>query len=272
MQRINYGRVVDVLVDRVIESTVILRQTYDEGSLKELGMSIDERGLIYPILVDALPDETYGLIVGSRRLRSAKKLKLKTIPAVILNKMSTQEKLELALAENLHREDLTPFEEAWAILKLVNEYKLTLKQVAKCIKRDETFVRRRLQLLSLPQEVQGLVAEKKLNLTHVNTLTALTEPADQIRFARRIVEQHLNDGEFRTMIEEELGRPRTRKEKAFSWERSALKAKSFARYLGAVLPEGVEIERAHHASIMLDALEELAKAVDTSIKRVKKVR
>lgn len=188
-----------------------VRKTYDELPIFELGKSISEVGMIYPLMVQEIGPNRYELIIGSRRLRAAKNLKLARIPAVIIEGIDDRSKLELMLTENLHRQDLTPFEEAWAILRLINEHKMTLQAVAKRIGRSESTVRNRIQLLSLDKEVQELVSQRKLSVTQIDTLARLASPEDQVQFARAAAINALSPNELTRLVREELAQKKARK-------------------------------------------------------------
>ena len=203
--RVRYSTAVEIPVTSVVPSPDGgVRKTYDEPSIFELGKSISEVGTIYPIMVQEIGPDRYELIIGSRRLRAAKNLRLPKISAIIIEGIDDRSKLELMLAENMHRQDLTPFEEAWAILRLINEYKLSAKEVAKRIGLSEKTVRERIQLLSLDKEVQELVSERRLNVAQVATLVRLTNPEDQVTFARAAAENQLSPGELSVLVREEL--------------------------------------------------------------------
>lgn len=268
---VDYSNVSEIPVDQVKEGSVSLRKHYDEKALDELGRSVTEFGLIYPILVESLPGGGYDLIVGSRRLLIARKLKLAKISAVILNKLGERSKLELALSENLHRCDLTPFEEAWAILKLVNGHKLTLKQVAQRIGREESYLSRRLKLLSLPKEVQELVSGGQVSITQVDTLTTIASPTEQVQFARIVARHSLGDEELKTLVDEELQRPRARRKLDLNWQRTSLKIKSFTKWLEAMFPDGIDINRRSDKQAVLESLRGLAEITKISTKRVEKI-
>lgn len=248
-----------------------IRQHYNEVSLDELAKSTSDLGAIYPIMVRDKSGGRYELIVGSRRLRVAKKLGFEKIWATVLSGVDDRRRLEIAFAENLHREDLTPFEEARVILKFINDYKMSLGDIAKRVGRSEIFVRQRLQLLSLPREIQKMVAERKISLVQASTLAALNSPEEQVRLARKTIESDLADEELTTLVREgrkarpvvlekpKRGRPpKSTEEKAqpkpkvkpaspkkpfgfrmgkLTGERLNLKVLGFARWLEAILPE-----------------------------------
>lgn len=217
-----------------------IRQYYNQDALEELGKSLSETGAIYPIIVEQTDSGKYDLIVGSRRLRAARQLKLDKISALVAEGMNGQQKLELALAENLHREDLTPFEEAWVIVKLVNDYKIGIEQLARRIGKDGQFVRRRMQMLSLPREVQDLVSTKRLPVSHVDPLMSLTSPDTQVKYAREAVRHHLSSQELATQIKKDLrfarngSTSRRRPPSHLKVRKLSLKIDAFASWLNSI--------------------------------------
>lgn len=122
---------------------------------------------------------------------------------MVVSDIGTREKFEMALTENLQREDLTPFEEAWAFTKLMKECGVSVETTAKRIGRSSQYITRRLQLLSLPADVQELLARRKLRMAHISVLTGLVDEKEQRRFANAVVEHQLSEQDLRTLIAEE---------------------------------------------------------------------
>ncbi len=272
MKKINHSSTIDIKVSKIKEGNLAIRKYYSEEGIDGLGQSISEIGTIYPLVVKSLPDGEYGLIIGSRRLRAAKKLKLEKIPAIIISNLDGRSQLELMLAENLHREDLTPFEEAWAILKLINDYKMNLKQVAKRIGRDGSFITRRLQLLSLPQEVQEMVSDKQLSLAHVSALANLDTPEAQVSFARIATHHKLDDKEMVTLIQDQLHQQseQRRQSPAMSWQKVSLRVGGFAKWLKATIPTSIDVSRANDKYALREALEKLQKEIRLCLINIEK--
>lgn len=205
MKKLNYGTVTEIPVDAITLSEFNPRKFVDGASLAELGRSLSDKGTIHPVIVVQKPDGGYELFIGGRRLRAAAQLKMGKIPAFVVTGVEDQEKLLMALTENLHREDLTPFEEAWAFLKLINDFKMGMKEIAERIDRDEQYIRRRVQLLSLPEPVQELLAKRRLSMAHVDALVGLDSPKDQLQFARAAVADKLSGDELTVLVGQELG-------------------------------------------------------------------
>ena len=223
-----------------------------------LAYSMSSRtGQIYPILLRRIRDDKFEVIVGSRRLEAAREVKKPTIASIILDDLSDLDAIMLSLVENLHRKDLTPFEEAKAILRLCKEHSMSSKEVAKRINKPLAFVTGRLKILSVPDKVQELLSDKKIPVNHVGIIASLGNPRDQIRYAKVVSKQALSEEDLVTLIRDEVGNKAGRSEqlakiKLFTPVRTALKVKRFARFLkNKVRPqlalEGPEIKEIRNA-------------------------
>jgi len=201
-----------------------LRKFFDEEKLNELASSLKEKGALQPILVRPLSEKDgkkYEVIMGARRLKAAQIAGFRDIPAYVIKKISDPEALEMALTENLQREDLTPFEEAWAILRLIKEHGYSEKDVCRRLNKSDSFVRKRLTLLRLPEPVQKYISDGKLALESVSHLAKLPSPEKQIEMAGEIVASTLSVEETKEMIVEEIkqiGRKKTKRVKVRSKE------------------------------------------------------
>ncbi len=167
------------------------RSAFDEEKLAELSQSIREHGLIQPVAVRSMGDGYYQIIAGERRWRAARDAGLTEIPANIIE-ADEQKTAELALIENLQREDLTPMEEARGYEGLIRQYGLTQEQVADRIGKSRPVITNSLRLLRLPPEVQELVEERKLSLSHARALLELDDPELQKKAAARAVSEGLS--------------------------------------------------------------------------------
>jgi ParB family transcriptional regulator, chromosome partitioning protein len=154
------------------------RTHFDEAALAELAASIREVGILQPILVRPLPghDDSFELVAGERRWRSARRAGLDVIPAIVQERTTDLHALEVALIENLQRTDLNPLEEAAAYQQLIDEFDLTHEKVAERVGKNRVTVTNTLRLLQLPASVQGAVAEGRLTAGHARALLALAEP------------------------------------------------------------------------------------------------
>jgi ParB family chromosome partitioning protein len=164
------------------------RQTFDQESLLGLSESVRERGVLQPVLVRPCPGGTYELIAGERRWRAAQLAGLEVLPAVVAPH-EDRESLELALIENMAREDLNPIEEARACSLLVDELGLTREEVGKRVGRSRVAVSNLMRLLDLPDEVLELLVESRLTEGHGRALLMAPDHADRRRLARAAADE-----------------------------------------------------------------------------------
>jgi len=160
------------------------RVHFDEESLNDLSASIREIGVLQPLLVRQLPDGSYQLIAGERRWRAAQRAGLTTVPAVVKT-TDDMASMEQALVENLHRQDLSPLEEASAFQQLIDDFNLTHDDVAKRVGKSRSAITNTLRLLNLPPAVQGLLADGRLSAGHARALLGSSDRAFQEQLARR---------------------------------------------------------------------------------------
>ena len=163
------------------------RHRFDERALEELAESIRRHGVLQPLLVSEDGPGRYLLLTGERRWRAARLAGLRTIPAVIRERLGDGEQLEVALVENLQREDLTPLEEARAFDDLRTSLGLSQAEIAGRVAMDRSTVANSLRLLKLPSEVQELVERGDLSAGHGRTLLAFDSDEEQCEWARRVV-------------------------------------------------------------------------------------
>jgi len=177
-------------IDLIDPSALQPRVHFDDVKLEELAQSIRANGVVQPLLIRPKGDR-FELIAGERRWRAAQRAGLTRIPAV-LRDVSDDKILELALIENIQREDLNPIEEALAYKKLIETLGLTQETVAERVGRDRSYVTNYLRLLRLPEDIQQLLQVGRLSTGHARTLIALEDADVQRRLARRIIEQDLS--------------------------------------------------------------------------------
>jgi len=181
----------EIPVDEIRPSRLQPRQRFDETKLEELAESIREHGLVQPVIVRP-HDGGYELIVGERRWRAARKAGLATIPAVVKDFDSDAEVLEVALVENLQREDLNPLEEASAFKYLIEELGLTQEEVSRRVGRSRPQVANTLRLLNLDPEIQAEIKAGNVTMGHAKALLSLSDKASQRQLFRRILTKGLS--------------------------------------------------------------------------------
>jgi ParB family chromosome partitioning protein len=157
---------------------------FDEESLAELTASIREIGVLQPVLVRPIGDSAYELVAGERRWRAARRAGLAVIPAIVRN-TDDLGLVERALVENLHRQDLTPLEEAAAYQQLIEDFNLTHEQVANRVGKSRSAVTNTLRLMSLPPAIQHLLADGRLSAGHARALLATPDRTLQEQLARQ---------------------------------------------------------------------------------------
>jgi ParB family chromosome partitioning protein len=180
----------DVPTDLIDPSPLQPRSVFDESKLDELARSISANGVVQPVLLRRR-GARFELIAGERRWRAAIRAGLTQIPAVLRN-VSDDKVLEIALIENIQREDLNPIEEARAYRKLIETLGLTQESVAERVGRDRSYVTNYLRLLRLPDDIQELVESGRLSTGHARTLLGVEHVDVQRRIARKILEQDLS--------------------------------------------------------------------------------
>ncbi|HHW21816.1 MAG TPA: ParB/RepB/Spo0J family partition protein [Clostridiaceae bacterium] len=182
--------VLEIRINDIDPNSQQPRKIFDQERLEALAQSIKEHGVVQPIIVKT-EGSRYIIVAGERRWRAAKLAGLKTIPAIVKD-ISSREVMEIALIENLQREDLNPVEEAEAYQKLIEEYSLTQEEVAKIVGKSRTAIANSVRLLSLPQEIKDMVADGRLSSGHARTLITISDKDKQKNLANRIIERNLN--------------------------------------------------------------------------------
>ena len=179
-------RLEDIPVGSIVPNPNQPRVHFDEESLSELAASIREIGVLQPVLVRSTGDQQYELIAGERRWRAARRAGLAVIPAVVRTTDDVGS-VEQALIENLHRQDLTPLEEAAAYQQLIEDFSLTHEQVAARVGKSRSAVTNTLRLMSLPAAIQALLADGRLTAGHARAILGTPDRAYQEQLARRAV-------------------------------------------------------------------------------------
>lgn len=185
------------------------RKNFNEDALVELSDSIKQYGIIQPLVVQKKGDY-YEIIAGERRWRAAKIAGLKKVP-VIIKDYSDQEIVEIALIENIQREDLNPIEEALAYKRLLTEYNLKQDQVAERVAKSRTAVTNSMRLLKLSDEVQQMLIEDLISSGHARALLAIEDKNLQLQLATKIMDEKLSVRETESLVKSTLN-PKKKKE------------------------------------------------------------
>jgi len=187
------------------------RRSFDSAALDELAASIREQGIVQPVVV--VPrGEKFEIVAGERRWRAAVKAGLTRIPVVIREKGSDKELLEIALVENLQREDLNALEAAAAYARLKEEFHLTQEEVAKRVGKDRATVANSLRLLKLPSSVRERIQNSELSGGHARAIAALASADDQERLAEEVVRRALSVRQTEKRVAALMAEPKVRRE------------------------------------------------------------
>ncbi len=194
-------------IEAINPNPVQPRTVFRPDRLQELAASIQANGIIQPLIVRRV-GEAYQIVAGERRWRAAKLAGLKEVP-VVLQDVADPQMLELALIENIQREDLNPIETAHAYERLVKEMGFSHDEIGRRTGKDRTSVANTIRLLRLPKEVQLLVAEHRISSGHARAILSLTSPQDQIELAEKTAAQGLSVRQVEAMVQESASdRPR----------------------------------------------------------------
>lgn len=185
------GRVADLDVESIRPNPYQPRKDFDEAALDELAASVAQLGIIQPLTVRALGDGVYELISGERRLRASRRAGLKRVPAYV-READTEAMLEMALVENVQREDLNPIEIALGYQRLMEEVGLTQEQVAEKVGKSRSTVANVLRLLKLPPRVQASLREGTLSTGHARSLVGVDDPDALLALHREILDDGLS--------------------------------------------------------------------------------
>jgi ParB family chromosome partitioning protein len=192
-----------VPVERIVPNPENPRLLFEEAALEELASSIREHGVLQPILVRPMGDG-YQLVAGERRWRAAIRAGLQTIPALV-EELDDDAALEIAVIENLQREDLSPLEEATMYDKMVTEHGYSIRKLAQKLGKDKGYLENRLRLADAPEEIRALVSVRKDTLSHAYELMKVQDPKKRKRLAAQVASGQLSLVKLRERIE---GRPR----------------------------------------------------------------
>ncbi len=186
------------------------RKNFNEDALQELADSIKQHGIVQPLVV-IKKDDYYQIIAGERRWRAAKLANLKEVPVVIKD-YSSQEIMEIALIENIQREDLNPVEEALAYQNLIKEYNLKQDEVAERVSKSRTTITNSLRLLKLDQRVLDMLVDERISSGHARTLLSITDTEEQYALATKIFDERLSVRETEKLVKS-MTNPSKKKEK-----------------------------------------------------------
>ena len=201
----------EVEISKVTPNPGQPRKHFDESQIEELAESISTFGIIQPLIVKKNGEDCYVIVAGERRWRAANKAGLKRVP-VIVREYSDMQTLEIALIENVQREDLNPIEEANCYKKLNDEFKLTQEEISRKVGKSRSHVSNSIRLLKLDPKIQAYLVEGQLTPGHAKAVLAIENKEIQNYFARKMVEDNLSVREAEEFVKK-YGTPLTEEEK-----------------------------------------------------------
>ncbi len=205
-------KIAEIFIDDIEPNPFQPREDFNEESLQKLGESIKNKGIIQPITVRQIEPEKYQLVAGERRWRAAAMVGLKKIPAII-HDLNDIQMMEIALIENLQREDLNPIEEAQAYQKMLTEFDMTQEDVAKKVGKSRSSIANFVRLLNLPPGVQIYVSRETLTMGHARTLLSLEDSELQLEAAEHIIKKDLSVRETEKYVSSLKTKEKTEKER-----------------------------------------------------------
>ena len=183
--------IVDLPLDELRPNPYQPRKVFDEEKLQELADSIREHGIFQPIIVKRSSIKGYEIIAGERRVKACRLIGLEKIPAIVRD-FTDQQMMEIALLENLQRENLNAIEEATAYKNLLEAMDITQEELARRLGKSRTHITNMLGLLNLPEEVKDMMIEEKLSMSHARVLSKLENKEQIVKLANKIIDENLN--------------------------------------------------------------------------------
>lgn len=182
----------------IADNSLQPRIDYDEEKLAELKNSIREQGMLQPILVRSR-ESGFEVIAGERRLKAARSLKLEKIP-IIIKEVTDKEALEIALVENIQREELNPIEEAKAFRKLIDDFHYTQEEVAQAVGKERSTITNLLRVLNLPENIQQGVFDGHISMGHARTLLGVEDPSEKNKLFEAVIRDRLSVRELENIV------------------------------------------------------------------------
>ena len=200
----------EIELSRIVPNPNQPRREFDDASLEELTASIRELGIIQPVSLRQMPDGKYQIIAGERRYRAAQRAGLTTVPAYIRT-VEDEAVMEMALIENIQREDLNAIEIALSFKALIEQHNLTQEQLSERIGKKRTTIANYIRLLKLPAEVQIGLRDKQIDMGHARALLALENAADQLELYKAIVKDGLSVRKVEDLVRAIVSAPQEKK-------------------------------------------------------------
>lgn len=185
------ARIWNIAIDKLVPGVYQPRKNFEKESLQELADSIKENGIIQPIAVRKRKEGGFEILAGERRWRAAQMAGLHEVPAIIKT-LTDREALQVALIENIQREDLDPIEEAESYQRLIQEFSLSQQEAAEKVGKERSSVANALRLLGLPNEIREMLTAKQISVGHAKAILSLTDKARQVGLAKKVAENGMS--------------------------------------------------------------------------------
>ena len=248
------GAVAEIDINLIETNPFQPRTEFDETALRELAQSIKEQGVIQPVTVRKLGYNKYQLISGERRLRASKMAGLKTIP-VFIRVANDEQMLELALIENIHRENLNAIEVAISYQRLIDECSLTQEEVSEKVGKSRSAVANFLRLLKLPPEVQLAIRDGHISMGHARALININDKEEQLKLLQQIIMEEMNVRQTEELADKAKGKAdKERKQTNFIPEHFKSKIKTLSQTLNTKVKVKRDIKG--HGSVVIDFKDE----------------
>ena len=228
------GAIAEIDIDLIETNPFQPRTEFDETALRELAQSIKEQGVIQPVTVRKLGYNKYQLISGERRLRASKMAGLKSIP-VFIRVANDEQMLELALIENIHRENLNAIEVAISYQRLIDECNMTQEDVSEKVGKSRSAVANFLRLLKLPPEVQIAIRDGHISMGHARALINISDKEQQLKLLQQIIEDEMNVRQTEELADKAKNSGKERKQTNFIPEHFKSKIKTLSQTLNTTV-------------------------------------
>lgn len=227
--------VMELKLDDIVPNKNQPRSRFKDNTLEELADSIKEFGVLQPIIVRKTGDEEkYEIIAGERRFRATKINNLDKIPALVVEDVDDTSSLEMALIENIHRDNLSAMEQAYCYKQLIDEFKLTHQEMSKRIRKSRTVITNSLRLLTLPLEVQKFLDDDLINEGHARALLGISSMEEQIKTAKKVAKKGMSVREVEKLVDRQKHKNDSPdKRKTLQLSRIPQISEKLSQYLGA---------------------------------------
>jgi len=192
--------IVEIDINKIIQNPAQPRKKFEDEKIRELAASITEKGILQPIIVRE-KEGKYEIVAGERRFRAATEANIKKVPVIVKN-VDDEESIELAIIENVQRENLNPIEEGEAYKLLIEKYDYTQEELAKKLGKNRSTITNKMRALKLPEKVKNYILEGKISSGHAVAIMSIDNEAEQITFAEKITAESLSVRNAETMAKE----------------------------------------------------------------------